>query len=167
MLAAIITGGIGFILGVLTMIATTWLGTADSRRAVSFQFVSIAVDILRSVPEDATMPLREWAIEVINENSDVELGDSARKVLLTKQWNISVPGQKFDPVPHPAPNNPAPSLVPLPLPPGEMIPNPLPAPDEVPSPLPGSGESGGMGSRPGGAPGQEEPVSPFNLQQMR
>ena len=77
---------------------------ANVERQTDVQFVTLAMAILsKEVTEHDQRPLREWAIEIINEHSKVEIGDDARQALLEEAWPLDAvyssfpPGIKFPP----------------------------------------------------------------------
>jgi hypothetical protein len=69
-------------------------GCVDStlkNREVSAKYVEIAVNILRVKPEDSSKNLREWAINVVNKYSIIQLSPDALAELRTN----SLPAGNF------------------------------------------------------------------------
>lgn len=52
---------------------------------LNVQYVKIATDILRAKPDSGTKPLREWAVKVLSEKSDIPLSEEAITDLLDKK----------------------------------------------------------------------------------
>lgn len=78
------------IAAVLVPIIVAWLGysytSAISNRETAVRFVELAIDILQENPvEGEREPLREWAIEVVNQNSVVKLSEEAKTILIEKR----------------------------------------------------------------------------------
>ena len=62
---------------------------ANVERQTDVQFVTLAMAILsKEVTEHDQRPLREWAIEIINEHSKVEISGEAKTLLLEKTWQL-------------------------------------------------------------------------------
>ena len=68
------------------------VNTAVKERDVQARMVELAVGILREEPVEEDKPLRQWAIEVINAHSGVELGEAATSLL---ERRLPTPGQIY------------------------------------------------------------------------
>lgn len=78
--------------GAAVFVALLGLGfvSADVERQTDVQFVNMAIAILAEEVTDQPKqtPLREWAIAIINEHSNVEISGQARAVLLEEAWAL-------------------------------------------------------------------------------
>jgi hypothetical protein len=75
----------------IVVVALLGLGfvSADVERQTDVQFVNMAVEILAEEPTLQKRPLREWAIELINNHSKkVQIGEKAKLVLLDTAWTL-------------------------------------------------------------------------------
>lgn len=81
----------------IVLVALFGLGfvSADVERQTDVQFVNMAITILAEEVTDPTkqLPLRLWAIDIINEHSQVEISGQAKAILLKEafafEWNAS------------------------------------------------------------------------------
>ena len=64
-------------------------------RELRIEYVRIAVDILGSEPTDTNRPIRGWAVDVINSNSDVKLDTIARRALVDSVMIFPAGGGPF------------------------------------------------------------------------
>ena len=76
--------------GVTVFVALLGLGfvSADVERQTDVQFVNMAVEILAEEPTPQKRPLREWAIDLINNHSEAQIGEKAKLVLLDTAWSL-------------------------------------------------------------------------------
>jgi hypothetical protein len=75
---ALIAAGFGLVGGLIG-------GALDyvvREREINVKMVEIAVGLLREDPKGRLQPAREWAVQVIDDNSDTPLSDAARQALL-------------------------------------------------------------------------------------
>ena len=77
-LVGIITGVLGFCGGLATNLVTY----VSKGEELQVRLVELAISILREEPKQPLLPLREWAIGVIDKNSDVPLTEDAKKALM-------------------------------------------------------------------------------------
>ena len=61
------------------------INSSLKEREMDLKIVQVAVDILRTEPNDNTVILREWAIEIVNNLSGVPLNEQVKQELLNKQ----------------------------------------------------------------------------------
>lgn len=54
----------------------------SAKTATDPQFVSMAVDVLRSPPSDSSRAIREWSVDLLNKHSRVKLDSAQRQELL-------------------------------------------------------------------------------------
>ena len=82
--------------GVLTPLIVAGLGgwfayaTKDSENRV--RYVELAITQLRPLPSPETMALREWAIELLNDQAPVKLPASAKEQLRSSSLSATAPG---------------------------------------------------------------------------
>lgn len=60
------------------------INSSIQERAINVKYIEIATEILRDEPNKETDPLRDWAIKIIVEYSDIELTEEALESLRTK-----------------------------------------------------------------------------------
>jgi hypothetical protein len=82
----------GFIASVIIPLALAYVGnqysTALKESELQAQYVSMATDILADEPTADTKDLREWAIKIVNQYSEVPLGSTTESQLKSK---VSLP----------------------------------------------------------------------------
>ena len=73
---------------IVTPIVIAWIGSEYNSgikdREVQGNFVELAVSILNQEPNDDNKNIREWAVEIINKYSGVELKSEAKDDLINK-----------------------------------------------------------------------------------
>jgi lysozyme len=81
--------------GLISSIVIPVLGftyaSRDKEREVSKGFVEIATKILESKPTEENKPLREWAVALINNYSDVKLPEATKRALISAEPIFTVP----------------------------------------------------------------------------
>ena len=68
--------------------AVALFGYLGTNREMDVKMVEIAVGILAKEPTDPIKPVREWAVDVLSEYSDVSLSPLARAALLENPIEI-------------------------------------------------------------------------------
>jgi hypothetical protein len=69
-------------------------GCIDStlkRRDSNVKMIEVAVGVLRSKPDETSGELRNWAMDVINQYSEVKITERLREVLKTNRLPASLP----------------------------------------------------------------------------
>ncbi len=57
-------------------------------RTIESKYVELAINILSQKPDDEQKPLRKWAVNVVNEYSEVKFSEEVKKNLIEK---VSLP----------------------------------------------------------------------------
>jgi len=80
-------------------IIVLWLGNAytssENEKSRRSEYIKIAVGILQEKPEEEKKDIRKWAINIINQYSDVKLEDSAKKQLTNEQLSKTIDTSNF------------------------------------------------------------------------
>jgi hypothetical protein len=74
---------LGALLALVGVYTTGWFNFASKDEELRVHLVDIAIGILRSNPKDEGIkPIREWAMDIIDRNSGIQLSKDAREALL-------------------------------------------------------------------------------------
>lgn len=65
------------------------INNSITKHESDLKLVQVAIDILRTEPNDNTIILREWAIEIVDNFSGIPLSPGVKAELLKKQLPIS------------------------------------------------------------------------------
>jgi hypothetical protein len=68
----------------LTGLIGSWIGLLTKDHELKIRLVEIGIGILRADPKEHLTPAREWAIRVIEGNSNVYFSDEDRNLLLSE-----------------------------------------------------------------------------------
>jgi len=66
---------------VVVAVVGSSFSSAVTNREIDIRFVELAVDILQEEPDEESRGLRDWAIDVIDEYSGIQMSDEARESL--------------------------------------------------------------------------------------
>jgi len=72
-------------------LATSWLTYVSKGEELQVRLVELAISILREDPKQPLLPVRKWALDVLDQNSDVKLPEDARDALM--KFPVSAIGQ--------------------------------------------------------------------------
>ena len=74
---------------ILIPILVVWLGNKLSstfkEKEIRLKYIEMAIDVLKEKPEDKDLDIRQWAIDVISEYSEIEIPKTAQNRLLKEQ----------------------------------------------------------------------------------
>jgi hypothetical protein len=84
-----LAAGVGVFLG---SAVTGYLGLVSKNEELRVHLLEIAFGILRADPKEGVAPAREWAIKVIDSNSDVKFSQDEQKALLLNPIATAAPG---------------------------------------------------------------------------
>jgi hypothetical protein len=77
-----LAGAVGAVAGATITGAFSYL---DHKGDLDVKFVELSVGVLRATPTQETMPLREWAIDVIQNRAGFKFNAEQRAVLLKQE----------------------------------------------------------------------------------
>lgn len=61
------------------------LSNTFKERDIRLKYIQVAIDILKEKPEDKDLDMRQWAIDVLSEYSEIELPKTAKNRLIHEQ----------------------------------------------------------------------------------
>lgn len=74
---------------ILIPILVVWMGNRLSRafkeKEIRLKYIEMAIDVLKEKPESKDLDIRQWAIDIITEYSEIELPKTAQTRLLKEQ----------------------------------------------------------------------------------
>jgi hypothetical protein len=80
---------------IVAIIAAIWFGQIISssikNRELSLKYVQMAAGILSTEPSEDTKYLRNWAVDIINEYSDIKLNEATKEELRKKRFILVQP----------------------------------------------------------------------------
>lgn len=59
-----------------------WYTSALKEREIQTEYIELAISILREEPSESNLNVREWAVDIINEYSPVEVNKATRDELM-------------------------------------------------------------------------------------
>jgi len=72
---------IGAALGSIAAALGSWLTYRSRHRELDVKMIELAVGLLTQKPEDSTMPLRNWAVDLLDHYSEVKLSPETKAAL--------------------------------------------------------------------------------------
>ena len=88
--AKILSMVISFILiPIVVVLIGNWYTTTLRIRELDVRYVEIAIKILMTEPKKETEAVRLWAVDIINEHSQVKISREARRQILDNKLDIS------------------------------------------------------------------------------
>jgi len=85
----IITKVISALATILVPILVVWMGNKLSNtfkeKEIRLKYIEMAIDVLKEKPEDKDLDMRQWAIDVLSEYSEIELPKTVQNRLLKEQ----------------------------------------------------------------------------------
>jgi hypothetical protein len=80
-----VTGAVGIVVGALV---TAGFGYLSHKGDVDARMIELSIGILRAEPTKESASLRDWAIQVINDRSDVKFDDAQKEALRKKEFHL-------------------------------------------------------------------------------
>jgi len=72
----------GFITPLVIAICGYFIQNAVKQKEINSRFVELSIQILNENPSKEKVPVRTWAVDVINKYSEIKLNDRAKSLLI-------------------------------------------------------------------------------------
>lgn len=67
------------------------INTTLKTNELEIEYVKVAIEVLKTKPDAESKELREWAVQVLDDKSDIPLGEEAKRSLLNNQFPYQLP----------------------------------------------------------------------------